>query len=413
MDARPLASYSAAVSPPPAPLAGVRVLDLSRVIAGPFCTLQLGDLGAEVIKVEHPEHGDDSRGMKPPDAGGESHFFLAFNRNKKSVTIDLSRPEGRDLVHRLAAVSDVLVENFRPGVMRRLGLDWETMHARHPALIYCSISAYGESGPRAERPGFDPVLQAESGMMAVNGEPAGDPLRHPIAIIDTFTGLYAATALLAALLARRESGAGQRIELALLDCGVAMLGNVGEYYLTSGQDPARLGNAHPAAVPVGLFKTRTGPFYLACGTDRLYRQLCERVLGRPELADDPRFATNSARVLNREALFALLEQTFAADTREAWLARLAAGGVPAGAVRPVSQALESEEVRERGLVTSVPHPTAGEIRLLSSPFRFSATPVRPPAAPPLLGEHTEAVLRELLGLDADAVAALRAAKVIR
>jgi crotonobetainyl-CoA:carnitine CoA-transferase CaiB-like acyl-CoA transferase len=401
------------VSSPPAPLAGVRVLDLSRVIAGPFCTQLLGDLGAEVVKVEHPEHGDDSRGMKPPAAGDEAHFYLAFNRSKKSVAIDLGRPEGRDLVHRLAAVSDVLVENFRPGVMRRLGLDWDTMHARHPALIYCSISAYGQTGPRAERPGFDPVLQAESGMMAVNGEPDGDPLRHPIAIVDTFTGLYAATAILAALFARRETGRGQRIELALLDCAVAMLGNVGQYYLTSGQDPARLGNAHPAAVPVGLFKTRTGPFYLACGTDRLYRQLCDAVLRRPDLVADPRFSTNSARVVNREALFAVLERIFAGDTRESWLARFEAAGVAAGAVRPVSQALESDEVRERGLVATVPHPTAGAVRLLRSPCRFSSTPVRPPAAPPLLGEHTDAVLRDLLAFDADQVAALRAAKVVR
>ncbi len=375
--------------------------------------MQLGDLGAEIIKIEHPERGDDSRGMKPPEAGGEGHFFLAFNRNKKSVAIDLARPAGRDLIDRLAARSDVLVENFRPGVMRRLGLDWDTLGARHPHLVYCSISAYGQTGPMAERPGLDPVLQAESGMMAVTGEPDRDPLRHPLAIIDTFTALYATAAILAALVARQRTGRGQHIDLALLDCGVAMLGNVGQYYLTSGQDPARLGNAHPAAVPVGLFKTGTGPFYLACGTDRLFRQLCLAVLRRPDLADDPRFATNSARVVHREELFALLEAVFATDTREAWLGKLRAAGVPAGAVRPISEALESEEVRARGLVRTVKHPAAGDVRLLASPLRLSDTPVADPAPPPLLGQHTDAVLREILDLGPEEIAALREAKVVR
>jgi crotonobetainyl-CoA:carnitine CoA-transferase CaiB-like acyl-CoA transferase len=394
------------------PLAGIRVLDFSRVVAGPFCTMQLGDLGAEVVKIEHPEHGDDSRGMKPPEAGGEAHFFLAFNRNKKSVALDLSTPAGRDVAERLAARSDVLVENFRPGVMKRLGLDYETLAPRYPRLIYCSISAYGQTGPMAARPGFDPVLQAESGMMALTGFPDGDPLRHPLAIIDTFTGLYAASAILAALLARRDTGRGQRVELALLDCGVAMLGNVGQYYLTSGRDPARLGNAHPAAVPVGLFKTKTGPFYLACATDRLFRQLCEAI-GRPDVADDPRFARNTARVMNREALFAVLDAVFAAETREHWLARFREAGLPAGAVRPISEALESEEVQTRGMVRRVVHPAAGELRLLGSPLRLSDTPVTEPSPPPTLGQHTDEVLRDLLGFDEARIAALRDARVIR
>jgi len=374
--------------------------------------MQLADLGAEVIKVEHPVHGDDSRAMKPPDAGGEAHFFLAFNRGKKSVALDLAHPAGREVLDRLAARSDVLVENFRPGVTRRLGLDWESLRVRHPHLVYCTISAYGTTGPRADRPGLDPVLQAEAGMMALNGEPDGDPLRHPLAIVDTVAGLYAATAILAALVHRRQTGRGQRVELALFDCALAMLGNVGQYYLTSGRDPERLGNAHPAAVPVGLFRTATGPLYLACGTDRLFRRLCG-ALDRPDLAEDPRFATNTSRVVHRAALFAELARIFAGAPLEHWLARLEAAGVPAGPVRAVSAALESEEVRARGLVATAPHPTAGAIRLVVSPLRFSETPVAPPVAPPLLGQHTDDVLREVAGLDEPALAALRAAGVIR
>jgi crotonobetainyl-CoA:carnitine CoA-transferase CaiB-like acyl-CoA transferase len=397
----------------PAPLDGIRVLDFTRVIAGPFCTLQLGDLGAEVVKIEHPVRGDDSRGMKPPEAGGESHFFLAFNRNKKSVALDIATPRGRELALRLAAVSDVLIENYRPGVMKRLGLDWETLAPTHPRLVYCSISAYGQTGPMAARPGFDPVVQAESGMMAITGEADGPPLRHQVAIVDTFTALYAASAILAALLARATTGRGQRLELALLDCGVAMLGNVGQYYLTSGRDPARLGNAHPAAVPVGLFRTSTGPFYLACGTDRLFRQLCVAVLQRPDLADDARFGTNTARVAHREALFALLDDIFAADSRERWLERCHAAGVPAGPVRPISEALESEEVRARGIVREVDHPTAGPLPLIASPLRLTGTPVAPPTPPPLLGQHTDEVLGHLLGLGSPEIAALREARVIR
>jgi crotonobetainyl-CoA:carnitine CoA-transferase CaiB-like acyl-CoA transferase len=297
--------------------------------------------------------------------------------------------------------------------MQRFGLDYASLAPRHPRLVYCSISAYGRTGPQASRPGFDPVVQAESGMMAVTGEADGPPLRHPVAIVDTFTALYATSAILAALLARAETGRGQHVELALLDCGVAMLGNVGQYYLASGRDPARLGNAHPAAVPVGLFETTTGPFYLACGTDRLFRQLCLSVLDRPDLVADPRFSTNAARVGHREALFAVLAGLFAADTRQRWLERLQGAGIPAGAVRPISEALESDDVRARDMIQEVQHPTAGALRLIASPLRLSGTPVAPPSPPPLLGQHTDAVLGHLLGLDAGEIAALRAAKAVR
>lgn len=395
---------------PRPPLAGLRVLDLSRVIAGPFCTMQLADLGAEIIKVENPDGGDDSRHIKPPEAGGESHFYLAMNRSKRSIALDLRQPEAVEIVQALAATSDVLVENFRPGVMARLGLDAAAMTARHPRLIYCSISAYGQTGPLADRPGFDPVLQAESGMMSTTGMPGGDPLRHALAIVDTFTALYATSAILAAVVARRETGRGQHIDLALYDTAVAVLSNLGQFTLTSGENPTRMGNEHQSAVPVGLFHTRTGPFYLACGNDRLFRSLCADVLQRPDMADDPRFRTNAGRAANRDALFATLRETFLADTREAWLAKLRA--LPAGAVRTISEALDAPETAARGMVATVAHPTAGDLRLLGSPYHFSATPAVPPAAPPRLGEHTDAVLADLLGYDPDRLARLREAGAI-
>jgi crotonobetainyl-CoA:carnitine CoA-transferase CaiB-like acyl-CoA transferase len=397
---------------PRPPLHGVRVLDFTRVIAGPCCTMQLADLGAEVIKIEALDHGDESRQLKPPAVGDESHFFLAFNRSKKSVCLDVRTPTGRDLAQRLAERSDVLVENFRPGVMARLGLDWAALQARHPRLVYCSISAYGQTGPMADRPGYDPVLQAESGMMSITGEPNGPPLRHPVGIVDTITAHYALSAILAALVARGTTGRGQRVDVSLHDCSLAALGNVGSYYLTSGTEPARLGNTHPTAVPLGLFDTKTGPFYLACAADHLFARLCRDVLDRPDLLADTRFATNPARVVHRGEVMAVLGAIFAGQTREHWLDRLRAAEVPAGPVRGLAEALESDEVRRRGMVVTVPHPTAGEVRLLGSPYRFSETGVRPPAAPPLLGQHTAAVLGEVLGLEEAAITELRRTRVI-
>jgi crotonobetainyl-CoA:carnitine CoA-transferase CaiB-like acyl-CoA transferase len=382
-----------------APLAGVRVLDFSRVLAGPFCTLQLADLGAEVIKLENPDGGDDTRQFKPPEAGGEAHYYLAMNRSKRSVALDIRKPEAQEIVHGLAAKCDVLIQNYRVGVMERVGFGWETMRERHPHLIYCSISAYGVTSPWAKRPGFDPVLQAESGIMSYTGHPEGPPTRHPLAIIDTFTAMYATSAILAAYIARLRTGKGQFIDLALMDTAVAVQTNAAQSYLVSGQDPVRMGNSHPAAVPVGLFETQTGPFYMAVGTQKLFALVCEKVLERPDLLTDPRFATNSARQANRDAVFGLLNETFAANTREYWLDRMVAAGVPAGAVRSVSEAMESPEVAARGMVTTVDHPTAGPLRLLGSPYHFSDTPTATPEAPPLLGQHTEQVLRDLLGAD--------------
>ena len=393
------------------PLQGVKVVDFSRIIAGPLCTQILADMGAEVIKIENPAAGDDTRRMAEPGAAGESHFYLAYNRNKRSLALDIRAPEGRRAALDLLAEADLLVENFRPGVMKRLGLDHATLAPRLPRLIYLSVSAYGQQGPMADRPGFDPVLQAESGMMSLSGEPEGQPLRHPLSIIDTMTALYAAAAVNAALLARRDSGRGQHIDLALADVAVAALGNAGLYYLTGGGQPPRTGNSHMTSTPTNLFRAADGPLYMALGTDRLFGQLCRDVLDRPDLPEDPRFATAAARLAHRPELFALMNEILGRHPRRYWLARMR--HLPAGAVRSVAEALESEEVAARGMVREVAHPLAGAVRLLGSPLNFSDTPVRPEfAAPPLLGADSDAVLAEL-GYDEARIRALRESGVLR
>ncbi len=393
------------------PLQGVKVVDFSRIIAGPLCTQILADMGAEVIKIENPASGDDTRRMAEPGAAGESHFYLAYNRNKRSLALDIRAPEGRRAALDLLAEADLLVENFRPGVMKRLGLDRATLAPRLPRLIYLSVSAYGQQGPMADRPGFDPVLQAESGMMSLSGEPEGQPLRHPLSIIDTMTALYAAAAVNAALLARRDSGRGQHIDLALADVAVAALGNAGLYYLTGGGQPPRTGNSHMTSTPTNLFRAADGPLYMALGTDRLFGQLCRDVLDRPDLPEDPRFATAAARLAHRPELFALMNEILGRHPRRYWLARMR--HLPAGAVRSVAEALESEEVAARGMVREVAHPLAGAVRLLGSPLNFSDTPVRPEfAAPPLLGADSDAVLAEL-GYDEARIRALRESGVLR
>lgn len=389
------------------PLTGIRVLDLTRIVAGPFCTMQLADLGAEIIKVERPGHGDDTRFFKPPEAGGESHFFLAFNRSKKSIALDLSRDEGRDIIHQLAAKSDVLIQNFRPGVMQRLGLDYDTMKARHPHLIYCSISSYGQEGSMADRPGLDPVLQAELGLMAITGDPASDPIRSPLSLTDLFIGLYASTSILSAVISRRDSGKGQHIDLALMDGAAAVLGNFAQGYFCTGEDPVRTGNTHAVAVPASAFHAKDGMFYLACGTDRLFNSLCKDVIDRPEWIDDPRFKSNPDRLANRDEVMRLLSEIFAEKPLDYWMPKCREAGVAAGPVRSISEALESPEVAERDMVVTVPHPTAGDIRMLGTPYKMSGTPAADPVAAPLLGQHTEEVLRDLLELDEAAIAALR------
>ncbi|MAI46041.1 MAG: CoA transferase [Hyphomicrobiaceae bacterium TMED74] len=395
------------------PLTGIRILDLSRIIAGPNCTMQLADLGAEVIKVERPGHGDETRNMRPPDANGEAHFYLAYNRNKKSIAINMQSETGRELIHQLAAKSDVMIENFRPGVVKRLGIDYEAMKQINPGLVYCSISAYGQSGAMAKRPGLDPVLQAEMGLMSVNGDPEGTPMRHLISLTDLMTSLLASTAISAALVRRKDTGLGEFIDLSLMGGAFALLGNVAQYYLTSGENPPRTGNAHPSAVPVGAFAGSDGEmFYMACGTQGHYIKLVESIIEQPELVEDRRFATNKDRVENRQALLDILAKVFAAQPRDYWVEQIQAAGLPAGPVRTLSEAMESPEVINSGLLQTLNHPTAGDIRLMRSPIKLANTEDKPDSPPPLLGQHTDEVLRDVLDADDETLANLRSAGVI-
>lgn len=388
-----------------APLAGRRVLDLSRVLAGPWCTMILADLGAEVVKVENPKGGDDTRHWGPPYVGGEAAYYLCANRNKQSIAIDLSTSEGQEIVRALAARADVVVENYKLGGLERYGLDYASLVAINPALIYCSISGYGRGSPIGERAGYDYVIQAEGGLMAVTGPVDGEPMKVGVAVADLYTGMAAAQAILAALIARDRDGLGQHIDMALYDSQLAMMANVGAAYLASGKEPGRYGNGHPAIVPYQTFETSDGRIVIAVGNDRQFAGLCGLV-GRPELAADERFAHNSARVAHREVLIALLEPLIAGRPSADWLERLRGAGIPCGEVRGVGAALEAPETRARDMVRTVPHPTAGEVSLVGSPLKLSGTPVVEPVAPPLLGEHGDAVLAGL-GYTPERIAALR------
>lgn len=387
-----------------APLAGRRILDLSRVLAGPWCTMILGDLGAEVIKVENPKGGDDTRGWGPPYAAGESAYYLCANRNKKSVAIDLSCVEGQAAVKALAATSDVLVENYKLGGLDKYGLDYPSLSDQFPGLIYCSISGYGRKSPRAAEPGYDYVIQAEGGLMAINGDIDRPPVRVGVAVADLFTGMFAAQAILAALIAKDRDGLGQHIDMALFDSQLAMLANVGSSCLVSDEEPKRFGNAHPSVVPYRTFESADGRFVIAVGNDHQFGILCRDLLDRPDLADDARFATNSARVKNRDALDAILEPLIAQKPTHWWLESLHKVKVPCGEVRPMKAALGAAETLARGMVQSVSHPLAGSVPLIGSPLKLGRTPVVAPKAPPLLGEHSGEILGDLLGYDAAMIA---------
>ncbi|MET0308517.1 MAG: CaiB/BaiF CoA-transferase family protein [Sphingomonas sp.] len=401
----------AETQPSAAPLAGRRVLDLSRVLAGPWCTMVLADLGAEVIKVEHPRGGDDTRHWGPPYTGGESAYYLCANRNKRSIALDLSRPEGQAIVRALAAEADVLVENYKLGGLDKFGLDYASIAAINPRIVYCSISGYGRASPIAERPGYDYVIQAEGGLMSITGPVDGEPMKVGVAVADLFTGMAAAQAILAALIAADRDGLGQHIDMALYDSQLAMLANVGSAALVSGDEPRRYGNQHPTIVPYQLFDTSDGQVVIAVGNDGQFAALCERLLERPDLAADERFAKNTARVANREALLAELRPLIAARTTQWWLEGLRAAGVPSGEVRGVGAALAAPETAARGMVRSVAHPSAGEVRLVASPLKLGRTPVIDPIAPPLLGQDSVVVLGEL-GYDAEHIEQLRASGVI-
>jgi crotonobetainyl-CoA:carnitine CoA-transferase CaiB-like acyl-CoA transferase len=406
----------------PGALSHIRVLDLSRVLAGPWAGQILADLGAEVIKVERPGSGDDTRHWGPPflrdEAGaetGESAYFLSANRNKQSLTVDFTRPEGQRLIRELAAQSDVLLENFKVGGLAAYGLDYAALKALNPRLVYCSITGFGQDGPYAGRPGYDFMIQALGGLMSLTGraegEPGAGPVKVGVALTDILTGLYSGVAVLAALQHRERSGEGQHVDMALLDVQAACLANQAMNYLTTGVAPRRLGNAHPNIVPYQDFPTADGDFILTVGNDGQFRKFCE-VAGRPEWADDPRFASNRARVAHRTELIALIRQATVFRTTAQWVEALQSAGVPCGPINDLAQVFADPQVLARGLKVDMPHPTAGQVPQVASPIRLSATPVEYHSPPPLLGEHTEAVLARLLGLDAAAITSLREAGVI-
>jgi len=393
------------------PLDGVKVLDLSRVLAGPWCTQTLADLGAEVWKIEAPGHGDDTRTWTPPDLDGESTYFMCTNRSKQSVAINLKDPRGQELVRRMARQADVLVENYRLGALERFGLDYDALAQVNPRLIYCSISGYGRTGPRAAEPGYDFAIQAESGLMSITGEERGEPMKLGVAITDLVTGMNAVQAVLAALLVRQRTGQGQLIDLALLDGAVNVLANIGMGYLAAGHVPERFGNAHPTVVPYQIVRTADGYFALAVGNDGQFAALC-RVLGIPDLAADERYRANRSRVLNRDTLLPQLESVLATQSNAHWLEKIRAAGIPAGSVRTVPQALDAPEIAARGLVVDTPDARHGTLRLMRSPLNLRDTPPRSPTAPPRLGEHTDHVLQGVLGASADDLATWRQAGVI-
>ncbi|CCD97349.1 putative Formyl-coenzyme A transferase (Formyl-CoA transferase; carnitine dehydratase) [Bradyrhizobium sp. ORS 375] len=391
----------------PAALSGLLVIDFTRVVAGPACTQTLADFGAEVIKIEQPIRGDDTRAYEHAELGGESAAFLSLNRNKRGMVLDLAVPEARDIARSLIAKADVVVENFSSHVMEKYGLDYPTVSSTNPGLIYCSISAYGRTGPFAWRSGFDPITQAESGFMSLNGFPDGPPVRTGPPIVDFATGMSACNAILLALAARQRLGRGQHVEVALFDMALALIGFSGMAYLMNGVNPARTGNSPNDSPTVGVFEASDGPLYVACANDRLYHRLVTEVLGRPDLLGDPRFATRKARWTNRTQLRGILAEIFATDRMEVWISRMNQAGVPVGRVRTVAQAFEAPEVRARDRTCRIPHPTAGAIPNIEPAITMQMTPAVVPTAAPRLGEHTAGVLRERLGYSEQEIEALR------
>ncbi|WP_286912809.1 MULTISPECIES: CaiB/BaiF CoA transferase family protein [unclassified Pseudomonas] len=403
-------------------LSHLRVLDLSRVLAGPWSGQILADLGADVIKVERPGSGDDTRAWGPPflkDAQGENTseaaYYLSANRNKRSVTIDFTQPEGQRLVRELAARSDIVIENFKVGGLAAYGLDYQSLKAVNPKLIYCSITGFGQTGPYAKRAGYDFMIQGLGGLMSLTGRPDGEegagPVKVGVALTDILTGLYSTVAILAALAHRDRAGVGQHIDMALLDVQVACLANQAMNYLTTGNPPRRLGNAHPNIVPYQDFPTADGDFILTVGNDGQFRKFAE-VAGQPQWADDPRFATNKQRVANRAELIPLIRQATVFKTTAEWVQQLEAAGVPCGPINDLAQMFQDPQVVARGLAVNLPHALAGSVPQVASPIRLSETPVEYRHAPPLLGEHTEVVLADVLGLDAGSLQRLRDAGVL-
>jgi len=401
---------------PPA-LSGIRVLDLSRILAGPWCTQNLADLGADVIKIERPRVGDDTRAWGPPflkDGKGrdteESAYYLSANRNKRSVEADMATPAGAALIRELATASDILVENFKVGGLAKYGLDYDSLKQINPRLIYCSITGFGQDGPYARHPGYDFMIQGMGGLMSITGErddlPGGGPQKAGVAVTDIITGMYATVAILAALQERHNSGLGQHLDIALLDSHVALLANQNSNYFNSGVAPQRAGNAHQNVVPYQVFAASDGHLIVATGNESQYRAYC-RAIGAPELGDDPRFATNRMRLANRELLVGLLTEIMRQGKRDDWIAKLEAVGVPCGPINDIAQAQAHPQAQARQLRRDMPHPAGGVAAVTASPLRLSASPVEYRRAPPLLGEHTEEVLREVLGKTPEEIAVFR------
>jgi crotonobetainyl-CoA:carnitine CoA-transferase CaiB-like acyl-CoA transferase len=405
-----------------APLDGITVLDLTRVLSGPYCTMLLADMGARVIKIEQPGKGDDTRAWGPPflhpsasrpragnpDVNGESAYFLSINRNKESVTLDFKHPDGRAVLDDLIARSDVLVENFRPGTLTRLGLDYQALAGRHPRLVYCSISGFGHTGPRWKQPGYDAIMQAEGGLMSITGSADGPPYRLGVAIVDIVSGMFAAYGIAMALFARERTGKGQQVDLAMLDATVALLTYQAGGFFATGKVPARLGNRHPSIVPYETFAASDGEFVIAVGNDEQWRRFCA-IAGLPE---EERFATNRQRVTAYDVLRPFVADRLRTEPRQFWIDRLTTAGVPCGSVRNLQELFDDPQLGAREMIARVEHATIGQLRTLGVPIKLSETPGTIRTPPPTLGQHTGAILERDLGFSADAIAALRRQQVI-
>ncbi len=392
------------------PLAGVKVLDLSRILTGPYCTMALADFGAEVIKIERPGAGDDTRHWGPPFIDGESAYYLSINRNKQSVTVNIATDEGREIIHKLARDADVVVENFRPGTAERLGVGYEQLRQINPRIIYCSISGFGQTGPYRDRPGYDALAQAMSGMMSITGDPDGPPTKHGMSIADIGAGMWALFAISSALFHREKTGQGQAIDVALMDAQISWLTYAAGNYFASGQPPARFGSAHPSIVPYQPFETSDGYIMIAVGNDRLWQQFCEAA-GHPELIDKPGYATGAERVTNREEVIATVAEIMRQHSTDDWMQRLETAGVPAGPISTIDEVMTNPHVHAREMVIDLEHPTLGTIKNVGNPAKLSETPARYTSAPPLLGQHTDQILKTL-GYTPDQITTLRTQGII-
>jgi crotonobetainyl-CoA:carnitine CoA-transferase CaiB-like acyl-CoA transferase len=413
MEKPPTGPRSMSETGPSGPLRGIRVLDLTRVLAGPTCTQMLGDLGAEIIKIERPEAGDDTRGFAPPFVPNtkESAYFVGVNRNKKSITVDIAKPEGQAIIHRLLESCDILAENFKVGALAKYGLGWEQLSAKYPRLIYCSITGFGQTGPYAPRPGYDALIQAMGGVMSLTGDPDGSPQKVGVPVADLFAGLYGCIGILAALQHRNATGQGQQIDIGMLDTHVAWLANQGMNYLATGENPPRLGNQHPNIAPYQEFPTKDGYIILAVGNDPTFERFC-RAFGQEHLLADERFATNPKRVANRQAVTDTLTPVMRSRTTAEWIDQLEALKIGCGPINTLQQVFADPHVKARGMVVEMPHASGETVKVIANPVKLSATPPDYRSPPPLLGQHTVEVFSELLGMNEAEIADLKARGII-